>query len=409
MALVGAWLNKATKGTADDYSSLGNDGIVTDVIYTKIGADFNGSTSKIDVGANVLGTGAKTISAWINPRSGGEGTGTFGGAIVSDGQTNFVVRSAAQALRFMSDGAASTISGTHTFIDNWNHVVVCRDASGICNMYVNGVLSGNADQDSGTPGAGFSNTIIGNTVSQAKTWDGQLKDVQIYNEEKSADWVKNEYQKCVPDDSLVLDVLDGTEDLSKDKNEINPSGGVIVGKEMNFDGVDGLLTIPDTSSLDLDGEFTIGVWVKPNNITDTSIILAKSQGGSSATGGYMFRQNSANLVINMLDGAAPSPEYITQTNPLEVNKWTYVVMTRTGTGVITTGQVKAYVDGIEVAGTESNYGTAILNNTKDVSIGAQQGDSAQPFDGIIKNAKVFNEAKSADFVKQYYERTKRFY
>ena len=34
-----------------------------------------------------------------------------------------------------------------------------------------------------------------------RNFEGHIKDVRIYNDIKSADWIKNEYQKCVPDDS----------------------------------------------------------------------------------------------------------------------------------------------------------------------------------------------------------------
>jgi hypothetical protein len=60
-------------------------------------------------------------------------------------------------------------------------VVATRDAAGLANIYLNGVLSGTADQTSGTPVAGTTNVQIGNNSSLVNTFDGYIDDVRIYN------------------------------------------------------------------------------------------------------------------------------------------------------------------------------------------------------------------------------------
>jgi len=61
------------------------------------------------------------------------------------------------------------------------------------NFYVNGVLSGTPNQNSGTPEAGTTNLAIGNDTFANRSFDGTIDDVRIYNRVLSAQEVKRLY------------------------------------------------------------------------------------------------------------------------------------------------------------------------------------------------------------------------
>jgi len=146
--------------------------------------EFNGDDDKIDTGSDIIGTGADSISAWIYLNSYGD----FNlGNIIDNGIFKFIVDGTdagpTNAIRLDSSGGFSTSANSidgSILTGQWYHIVGTRDASGIANIYVDGVLSGSADQVSGTP-AGGGNVIIGNNTGQTRGFDGSISDVRIYD------------------------------------------------------------------------------------------------------------------------------------------------------------------------------------------------------------------------------------
>ena len=83
-----------------------------------------------------------------------------------------------------------------------------------------------------------------------------------------------------------------------------------------------------------------------------------------------------------------------------------ISIVRSGTGTILTGEVKMYVDGVEIVGTELNYGTAQLVNMFPVYIG---GPAPFTSTSDMADIRAFSQAKDATFIEQLYEATKGFY
>jgi hypothetical protein len=131
----------------------------------------------ISAGADFIGTGTDSVSVWIYPESLGEGG--FG-YIFTNGMSNLKVYTGNQ-VRLSSDGSTEANSASSAFsLDQWAHVVATRTADGTANIYINGVLSGSANQASGTPAAG-STVLIGNNAASTRTFDGRIADVRVWN------------------------------------------------------------------------------------------------------------------------------------------------------------------------------------------------------------------------------------
>src|SRR3989344_604300 len=140
------------------------------------GLSLDGSNDMVTTATDPIGTGPASISLWIYPRGLGQVTASIinnGKAVMSFGYNN--------RISFCSNGVTCPSNANFaTPFNQWSHVVVTRDASGITNFYINGSPSGTANQNSGTPAATSGNFRIGNTQNGVHTFDGIIDEVRIY-------------------------------------------------------------------------------------------------------------------------------------------------------------------------------------------------------------------------------------
>ena len=166
--------------------------------------DFDGTDNYIDLGTDNPSdlTGDITISAWINPS--GWGGSRFGRILTNGGCDFFLLEhhiSYANTMYFSSDNQSTSpiVAGQNSItLNTWQHILVTRNSAGDeTNIYINGVLSGTANQDSGTPIAGTNNTLIGNRDAGDRTFDGQISGMKIFNRVLSASEIDYLYSKEV--------------------------------------------------------------------------------------------------------------------------------------------------------------------------------------------------------------------
>lgn len=132
----------------------------------------------IDMGSDVIGTGADSACMWVNPASVAVGVDQY---LISNGKFILYINDpGANALGFTSDGATVITGGTGISAGAFSHVCVVRDAAGAATIYLNGTAD-NATAASGSPTGGTGNVFIGNRADGAKDFGGTLDDVRIYN------------------------------------------------------------------------------------------------------------------------------------------------------------------------------------------------------------------------------------
>ena len=157
--------------------------------------DFDGVDDYIDLGGEKPSdlTGDITISAWINPVTVGE----TAGRIIDNGKFLVAINSSQRAI-LSSDNSTLVYSATDDIQYNtWQHVLFTRNAAGDeTNCYIDGVLSGTANQDSGTPsGASLTNTFIGNREANDRTFNGQISGVKVWSRILSVDEINSLYNR----------------------------------------------------------------------------------------------------------------------------------------------------------------------------------------------------------------------
>lgn len=188
--------NKALdrSGNGRDASMI-NMSTTTSPVGGKVGQAllFTNSTNRLVTTSDPIGTGATTITAWIYLNSYGGGNL---GRIVDNTKTLFYVTSSSNRLSFSSNvtvndafSAASSIG-----FNRWIFVAVARNSSGTANLYVDGLLSGTANQNSGTPSSGATIMYIGNSSATTRGFDGKIDELRVYNAELSASQIYEIYK-----------------------------------------------------------------------------------------------------------------------------------------------------------------------------------------------------------------------
>ncbi len=347
--LVGWWTfdgKNITNGRFLDLSGNNNSlypkSIATSSFYVggEIGQGVNcdGVDDIMNFTSDPIGTGQLTISMWIKPKSfASSGLGTM----IWGNTTRFRLNSSnGKRLEFTSDSfTTSAFAENNSMVLNkWSHVVVTRDSSNQANFYINGVLSGTANQSSGTP----SGTTIGGVCessSSSNRFDGMIDDIKIYNTVLSTTNIINLYSQGVgkynktPRYLLNSDLVgwwtfdgkditngrvDDTSGNGKHGYSINISTSTLytsgkIGQGINFDGTDDYVSLGNVSS----SISSVSFWIKTRNLTKKIIDLNGTENIETIVG--TVTANGFTSPTIYVNGAVAS----TITN----NVWYHVVIT----------------------------------------------------------------------------------
>lgn len=155
---------------------------------------FDGVDDYVEIAHNACQLGANlsngfTVSAWINPRSVGESSGRIldksAGTDAQNGVRINIFPSGGNYKVGSNINVGTASSSAELSFGTWKHILVTISAAQLLNTYVNGVLSGTANQDlvQGISAITTTNVMrIGNR-SQAtdRTFNGSIRDVKMWN------------------------------------------------------------------------------------------------------------------------------------------------------------------------------------------------------------------------------------
>jgi hypothetical protein len=143
---------------------------------TGLGAYLDSVDDLITSETDVIGTGNITVCATIYLLGWGGGglgrifdNGTFIMA-VNQGGTNF----------YLTSDNVSVANSGDIGLNTKCRIVGTRDTNGISNLYVNKVLSGTANQNSGTLTSGTKLLTIGNRLAGDRSFSGYIDDLIVY-------------------------------------------------------------------------------------------------------------------------------------------------------------------------------------------------------------------------------------
>ena len=161
----------------------------------------------------------------------------------------------------------------------------------------------------------------------------------------------------------------------------NASGHV--GKALVFDGIQGVVVIPDSPSLNPSLEISMEAWIYPTSLTGERIILNKESE-------YEISLQSGVPAV-AVQGVGPAAWYwLGGGAVVPVNTWSHVLGTYDGV------TLRMFVNGVQTAMNVDGDGR-IVRNTNPLSIGARGlqpgGNPAAWFAGSIDEVRIFARAK----------------
>ena len=137
----------------------------------------------------------------------------------------------------------------------------------------------------------------------------------------------------------------------------------------------------DNNLLDLQGSFTIGLWVKPRTLPTSGLmsILSKDEN-------YEFHLNPSGTINWWWQTTAGATNEFNSTTALPAGQWSHVLIR------YTPGDQRIYINGT-LAGQASFSGTPLANGDP-LQLGADQGAVGRNFNGELDELRIYNSALS---------------
>jgi parallel beta-helix repeat protein len=159
-----------------------------------------------------------------------------------------------------------------------------------------------------------------------------------------------------------------------------------VGKSANaldFNGVDGYVQIPQSSSLDVTAQVTVEAWVYPRAYVDSKGYNPHIVSRCDTSGGTIYVLNILGNKVGY--GVNPYPDLHLSAVNLTLNDWTYLAMTYNGS------YVSLYINGTFDSGYAQSG--SILTTSNRLTIGCNSYPATYAyFNGIIDEVRIYNSA-----------------
>ncbi|MFW6119179.1 MAG: LamG-like jellyroll fold domain-containing protein [Planctomycetota bacterium] len=181
-------------------------------------------------------------------------------------------------------------------------------------------------------------------------------------------------------------------------------GSGIVGGALSFDGIDDYVSVPDHSSLDIAGSFTVEAWVKGNEDASANRIqtlVAKDDGPYRQSDNYYFVYDH---VGDQIGGATLGPGVFIKQDPewycsgptsgLSAGRWYHLA------GVWDGSELSLYVDGRLDASESTDVG-ALPTNSFPVLLGTNHAGD-QFYNGLMDEVLIYDRALSAEEIRGRY-------
>ncbi len=160
---------------------------------------------------------------------------------------------------------------------------------------------------------------------------------------------------------------------------------------VELDGIDSIVTIPHSISLNLDTAITVEAWIYADSLGSQAGIIRKGLYPTDIPRSWGLDIQSGKARFFIYDGGTA---YIAYSDTVSTGAWHHLVGTYDGS------TVDIYLDGDNTSSTSASHSGDIDTNTNPITIGKRHGSYF--FDGTIDKVRIWNEALSADDIEESY-------
>jgi len=312
--------------------------------------------------------------------------------VVGNGLYGMYISSSAMYVRY--GGAAITINNTATLnaiaLTDWVHWVITRQevtsTTQDIRLYANGSLVYSLN---GTSGLGTLDSKIDSLMYQLQATDFMnsfsVFDYSLSPSQVTTLWgggtsVSN--PMALPSPPIAYYPL-GTSAWNGEYLAENNAIGDYV---FDFDGVNDVVNITNSSEFNLGTSFTISGWFNFSSNKYQGLISFDS---SSTRGWFLYQLNDNS--IRLYDG---TNAFTLKTSYTNTNQWDNFILNYNGTSLV------FYINGLQES--TQNVSINLQTNGNDGQIGNNQAGSGRYFNGKMSNVQIFNTALSSTEVETLY-------
>ena len=351
---------------------------------------------KVDGLSNVLTNQDFTLSLWF------KGTGQTTTADSSNmlfsahgSSTSNILRigiaKSSGGIYFAATGSSGSVVGSADYDDgNWYHLVITKPYVGggaAGTVYINGSSIGNTEVFN----IDFSSAInysIGQeydpTLSPGDFFKGNIDEVAIWNKILNNDEIAALSTASAPANLMALSAKPIAyyplgEQAQMGYSNWNFPNGSLQSHVVDFDGTDDEIQL--TSDFVAAGEFTLSLWINPDNVVDNNFL-----GDGSSSNNWIQIKTATQLKVKVASTVTTFNE--SGGNNLTASAWNHVLIYRNASN-----DVGVYVNGQTFGSTSTNTNTLTLS-----TIGRATGIF---FEGNISNVAFWSSNQSANIANIY--------
>ena len=308
----------------------------------------------------------------------------------------------------------NAFSSNTQFQDNtWYHITLTGIGTTMT-LYVNGILDKTFNMASALVQS-TNNIWIGRSNAGTPYFNGLIDQVKFYNYIRTPAQIALDYNRGSPVGWWKFDECQGS--VAYDSSGIGNTGSIVVGAggtqtslgtcsiggttawgvgatgkfnaSLNFDGVDDYVGISNHSSLQLTNNFSISLWFKPSNLTQSNKYLLGKNNDYAIL--WEYTDNTINLYTNGQTGTSPqavSAMTINDTN------WHHITYSYDGT------TLKSFLDGKNSSTNTISF--SCRTTTSPLTIGAANNTPAAVIAGQLDDVRIYNYALTATQVQTLY-------
>ncbi|MDT7603227.1 MAG: hypothetical protein QOF61_1224, partial [Acidobacteriota bacterium] len=205
---------------------------------------------------------------------------------------------------------------------------------------------------------------------------------------------------CTPPPSNMISWWAGdgnADDIQAGNNGTLQNGATFapgkVGQAFSFDGVDDLVGVPNSPTLNLTQALTIDAWVNPSAANQNGGIVEKTVGGGVNTQ-YLVFLEGGRAFFRLIKVPGVDHRTIPSDTPIPINAWTHIAATWDG------ATMKLFINGVQQAQTLAV--SPPINSGAGPTFIGRLGSSVYPFAGLIDEVEIFNRALSAQEILALY-------